>query len=697
METEKKSTKEVQTKARAKAKLSTYLRLPIYLTVFWLAMAGVLASVSSRAAWIVLGASFAYFITTFIIYLVRQHYVMKDYVEFAMDYSQVQRNLIKELAIPYGVMDSDGMMLWCNDEFAKVSGREKSGFYIRDMFPNIKAFALPKHDMEDRTYKTEINGHYYDVLFRMMETPEFDEELKALRLNDKKGKTQKVVAIYLYDTTELVNLKQENFDRRMVMGLLYIDNYEEVLESLDEVKRSLILALVDRKINKYMQDIDAVIKKLEKDKYLFVFQNRYMSDLSANRFSLLEDVRSVNMTTSAEASITISMGIGVNADSYIGGYEAARAAIDLALGRGGDQAVVKDGDNITYYGGKSESVEKNTRVKARVKAGALRECIEGHEQVFIMGHSNGDADCFGAAVGIYAVCRHLNKKAYIIVNEIGSGIQPVISRFLNNTDYPDDMFVSNMRAQDLAQPSALLIVVDVNRPAYTECPELFDLIDHVIVLDHHRMAGDSIANAELSYVEPYVSSACELVAEIIQYIGDNMRLRPIEADAMYAGVMVDTNNFLAKTGVRTFEAAAFLRRSGADITRVRKAFRSDMMEYRAKARAVAGLEMWLDSYAMVEIEADGLDSPTIIAAQVANDLLEIVGVKASFAFTEYRDKIFISARSIDEVNVQVIMEKVGGGGHMTVAGAQMTGVTVAEAMKKMKSVLNAMKQEGELS
>ncbi len=249
----------------------------------------------------------------------------------------------------------------------------------------------------------------------------------------------------------------------------------------------------------------------------------------------------------------------------------------------------------------------------------------------------------------------------------------------------------------MATASALLVVVDVDRPASTECPELCDQIDHVFFLEHHRLAADSINNAELSYVEPYVSSACELVAEIIQYIGDNMKLRPLEADAMYAGIMVDTNNFLTKTGVRTFEAAAFLRRSGADITRVRKAFRTELVEYQTKARAVAGMDLVMENYAFVEVDSEGVDAPTILAAQVANELLEIIGVKASFAFTEYRDKIYISARSIDEVNVQVVMERIGGGGHMTVAGAQLTGVTIAEAMKQVRGVLSRMKQEGELS
>lgn len=683
-------------KQKAKGKLKIYLLWPVLLTVLWLAVGCILFAVNKNAAWLVLGVTVLYFSSVISMYLLRRKYILKDYVDFAMDYGQLQRKMLKELRLPYGMLDADGMLLWCNDEFAAISRREKAGYEIRELLPEVKAFSLPKHDMEDRIYHAEINGRNYQIALRMMETPEFDEEIEKLGFVDSRGNTEKMIAVYLYDETDMVLLRQENYDRRLIMGLLYLDNYDEVLESVEEVKRSLLMALVDRKINRYMQEIDAVIKKLEKDKYFFVFQNKYFAELDEKKFSILEEVRSVSMGN-GDTSITISMGLGVNADSYQKGYEYARAAIDLALGRGGDQVVVKDGENITYYGGKSESVEKNTRVKARMKAQALREFIENKNEIFIMGHANGDVDSFGSAIGVYRVVKHLGKKAYIVLNEVGSQLRPMTSRFFNNPDYEDDLFISNLKAQELATPGALLVVVDVNRPSLTECPALFDRIEQVIVLDHHRRASDSVENATLSYVEPYASSACELVAEVLQYIGDGLKLRPLEAEAMYAGIMIDTNNFMTKTGVRTFEAAAFLRRSGADVTRIRKAFRSDMTEYMQKAKAISNTEIFMGSFAFAECNPTGVESPTILGAQIANELMEIMGIKASFVFTNYKDKVYISARSIDELNVQVVMERLGnGGGHMSVAGAQLTGVTVPEAMERVKEVLNAMKKGGEI-
>lgn len=683
-------------KQKAKGKLKIYLLWPVLLTVLWLAVGCILFAVNKNAAWLVLGVTVLYFASVMSMYLLRRKYILKDYVDFAMDYGQLQRKMLKELRLPYGMLDADGMLLWCNDEFAAISGREKAGYEIRELLPDVKAFSLPKHDMEDRLYHAEINGRNYQIALRMMETPEFDEEIEKLGFADSRGNTEKIIAVYLYDETDMVLLRQENYDRRLIMGLLYLDNYDEVLESVEEVKRSLLMALVDRKINRYMQEIDAVIKKLEKDKYFFVFQNKYFAELDEKKFSILEEVRSVSMGN-GDTSITISMGLGVNADSYQKGYEYARAAIDLALGRGGDQVVVKDGENITYYGGKSESVEKNTRVKARMKAQALREFIENKNEIFIMGHANGDVDSFGSAIGVYRVVKHLGKKAYIVLNEVGSQLRPMTSRFFNNPDYEDDLFISNLKAQELATPGALLVVVDVNRPSLTECPALFDRIEQVIVLDHHRRASDSVENATLSYVEPYASSACELVAEVLQYIGDGLKLRPLEAEAMYAGIMIDTNNFMTKTGVRTFEAAAFLRRSGADVTRIRKAFRSDMTEYMQKAKAISNTEIFMGSFAFAECNPTGVESPTILGAQIANELMEIMGIKASFVFTDYKGKVYISARSIDELNVQVVMERLGnGGGHMSVAGAQLTDVTVPEAMERVKEVLNAMKKGGEI-
>ena len=314
-----------------------------------------------------------------------------------------------------------------------------------------------------------------------------------------------------------------------------------------------------------------------------------------------------------------------------------------------------------------------------------------------MGHQISDVDCIGAAVGVYRAARYSGKRAYIVLNTVSSSIQPLVERFAENPDYEQDLFVKGDKAKDLMDAETVLVVVDVNRPSYTECPELFGLAGSTVVIDHHRQTREVIENPTLGYVEPYASSACEMVAEILQYYGENVRLKPLDADAIYAGLVIDTNNFMNKTGIRTFEAAAFLRRNGADMVRVRKLFREDMDDYMAKAEAVRSAELFEDAFAISRCgENTGLENPTIIAAQAANDLLSIRGVKASFVLSKLGNKVYISARSIDEVNVQVIMEKLGGGGHMTIAGAQVEGATVDEVTERLKEILRRMRENREL-
>ena len=419
------------------------------------------------------------------------------------------------------------------------------------------------------------------------------------------------------------------------------------------------------------------------------------SEMCIRDSSILEDVKTVNIGN--DMAVTLSIGIGMNGDTYSQNYEYARTSIDMALGRGGDQAVVKDADKIQYYGGKAQQMEKTTRVKARVKAHALRELMENKDRLLIMGHRLLDIDSFGAAVGIYRIAMAMNKKANIVVNEVTSSVRPMMERFTGGGEYPEDMFLTGPKAAELVDGGTMLVVVDVNRPSITDEPSLLKLIKTIVVLDHHRTSSEIIDNAVLSYVEPYASSACEMVAEVLQYIMDGIKVRPAEADAMYAGIVIDTQNFTNQTGVRTFEAAAYLRRSGADITRVRKLFRENMVDYQAKAEAVRLAEVYMDSFAISVCPSDGLDSPTIIGAQAANELLEIRGIKASVVLTPYNGVIYYSARSIDEVNVQVMMEKLGGGGHRTIAGAQIPDITVEEGKERLKAVIRQMLEAGEVS
>ena len=505
-----------------------------------------------------------------------------------------------------------------------------------------------------------------------------------------------LIALYLYDETALKIALRENDNQSLAVGMIYLDNYEESLESVEEVRRSLLIALIDRKINKYIASLDGIAKKIEKDKYLVILRKESVLQLEESKFDLLDDVKTVNIGN--EMAVTLSIGVGLDGLSYTQNYEFSRTAIDLALGRGGDQAVVKTSTSITYYGGKSQQVEKNTRVKARVKAHALNEIISSKDKVLVMGHRLADMDSFGAAIGIYRIAKSLERKAHIVINDVTTSVRPLYDMFQHNVEYEEDMLINSAEAVEAAgNNNTVLVVVDVNKPSITECPELLHTCKSIVVLDHHRQGSETIENATLSYVEPYASSACEMVTEILQYIKEGIRLRIEEANCMYAGIIVDTSNFTTKTGVRTFEAAAYLRRNGADVTRVRKLFREDALEYKTKADAVSQAEIYRGDFAISVCSSEGVMSPTVLGAQAANELLNIKGIKASFVMTQYQGKIYFSARSIDEVNVQVIMERLGGGGHMNIAGAQMEDVSIEEAVRVMKHTLDTMIEEGDLS
>lgn len=675
-------------KVLLKNQIERYLRIPFFLLIPLVLFNIVIYFKNIETGIFFSCGLLAYSLIVIFFYVHNKPNIMSTLISFAFEQGQVQKELLKDLAVPYALIDLEGKILWANPLFYGIVGTDKQAKKsVIQIFPEITKELFPQ-----KNNLTEFAMRYQEGYYRveMRRVVVYDILPEDVEVEEEDG----LIAMYLFDETELRKYIQENKDQKLVSGLIYIDNYEEALEGVEEVRRPLLTALVDRKVNKYMQNIDAIVKKLEKDKFLVVFQQKYLQQLQSTKFALLDEVRSINIGN--EIAVTLSIGLGVNAPSYIQAYDASRVAIDLALGRGGDQAVVKDGEQIYYYGGKSQGVEKNTRVKARVKAHALREVLETKDQVIIMGHKLPDADSIGAAIGIYRLAAAMNRNAHIVINEVTVSIRPIMNNFIGNNMYPEDLFIDSGQAMNLVDQNTALVVVDVNRPGYTECEELLGMTKSIVVIDHHRAMSDSIQNAILSYVEPYASSACEMVAEILQYIIDKPKLRPIEADAMYSGILVDTDTFVTKTGVRTFEAASFLKRSGADVTRVRKMFRTDLEIYKQKVAGVQNAELFLDDYVIGILPSEGVDSPTVLAAQIANELLDIEGVKASFMLTQMKDTIYISARSIDEVNVQVIMERMGGGGHATVAGAQLQGCTLEEGKKQLQDVLEKMVVEGDI-
>ena len=611
------------------------------------------------------------------IWYIRLSKNMSNYmVEYSMSSENTQNIFSQDLDIPYALMDKKGIIAWRNRAFNGLVQKDRlSKKDIHAMFENITP-----SDIENISDKADFHGEYQGKKYRIRITRLYIEE-------------SFVYTVCLFDETDLVDLRIQKENSKFVVGLMYMDNYDEAMESVEEVRRSLLEALIDRKINQYINGFNGIVKKLEKDKFFFIIKKEDLDLAISVRFDILEDVKTVN--NGNEMSITLSIGIGYGSENLARNYELARMAMDMALGRGGDQAVVKTEDDIRYFGGKAQTVEKQTRVKARVKAHAFKELLENKDKVIIMGHKMLDMDAFGAAIGIWRIATHLNKKAYILRSDVNPSVRPMIEKF-KAPEYPEDLFMSEEKALNSLTNDSLVVVVDVNRPSITEGPSLLKKAKNIVVLDHHRQSSEIITNATLSYVETFASSACEMVSEIVQYISDDIKLKTLEADAMYAGIVIDTQNFNVQTGVRTFEAAAFLKRSGADVTRVRKMFREDAADYLAKAEAIHNAEIYENYYAISECDSANTASPTLVCAQAANDLLNIKGIKASFVLTLYNDVIYISARSMDEVNVQTIMEKLGGGGHRSVAGAQIKEGSIEDAKNLVKKVLKELIERGEI-
>lgn len=670
---------------KLKGRVFTHLIYPCIMSVVLFVVGIWITVIDSDAGSIILSLAIVYLIFTIVMYVVNQKLVMQELIKFAVDYAQVQKELLDDMVIPYGLIDRQGNILWQDGEMSHLLRREY-GKRVPEVFKEITDEHLELGD-EIKEMHINFKDHFYRVQLKRVDTDKAFNNTEILDIENQ----EYVIAMYMFDETRLRKIEKENFDQKLVVGLIYIDNYEEVLQSVEDVRASLLAALIDRKINKFVSNIDGIVRKLEKDKYFMVLKRQSLEAIRSEKFDIVDDVKTVSIGN--ELQVTISIGIGMGAETYGQLCDYSRAAMDLALGRGGDQAVVKDGENVYYYGGKTKQVEKNTRVKARVKAHALREIIETKESLLIMGHKLSDIDALGAAVGIYKAARLFNKPAHIVLNDVTASLRPMVDRFLDSEDYGPEVFVNSEEAVDIMNSGTLVVVVDVNRPSRTECPELLKMTKSVVVLDHHRQTSEIIENALLAYIEPYASSTCEMVAEILQYIQDGIRLRPLEADAMYGGIVIDTNNFVQKTSVRTFEAAAFLKRHGADVIRVKKLFRDNFSDYKWRADSVSRAEIFLDCFAITVSESEGVQSPTVLGAQIANELLDINGIEASFVLTDYNNKIYVSARSLDTINVQLIMERMGGGGHMNMAGVQIEGKSLEEVKQMVIETVKEMKAD----
>lgn len=571
-----------------------------------------------------------------------------------------------DIPVPYAVVDSEFDIIGCNEEFLQLMELK----CFTDI--NVKE-KIPEYDEHLNNQIVRLGERFYRVYSSHAELAD--------------GSVAN--SLCFMDVTEIQKLKENIENEKTVVGLIYIDNYDEVIESVDDSAIPMLTAIVDRKLTAMIHEARGILKKTEKDRYFFCITSEALAQLQKNKFEILNEIRMI--TVGEHIPVTLSIGIGIGEVTLEAAMKSAKAAIDLALGRGGDQALIKNGDKYIFYGGKSGEVSHNARIRARVKADALSELIAESERVYVMGHKIADADCFGAAIGVYRISKSLGKPCSIVLDGIPSTIRKIAVRFTDNPDY-DDLITDSQEAWQNITENTLLIIVDTHINSRVESVDVLNKATKVIVFDHHRKSTDFIEKAVMVYHEPYASSSCELVTEMIQYIGEKVKLKSAEADALLAGITVDTQNFSMKTGTITFEAAAFLKRCGADGIRVRKLLQEDLSVFKAKAMAVASTEMIYDGMYMSVCPSD-YGNTSVTAAQAADELLDVEGVKASFVLCEEGETIFVSARSLGEINVQVILEKIGGGGHQTISGAQFKGKTVDEVKEIVKEAVRQYMEE----
>lgn len=571
-----------------------------------------------------------------------------------------------DIPVPYVVIDGDFNVMGCNEEFLQLMDLK----YFTDL--NIKE-NIPHYDEHLNNQVVRIGQRDYRIYSS-------HAELADGRIAD---------SLCFMDVSEINTLKKNLENDKTVVGLIYIDNYDEVIESVDESVIPMLTAIVDRKLNALIHEARGIIKKTEKDRYFFCITAEELENMQKSKFEILNEIREI--TIGEHIPVTLSIGIGIGEVSLEATMKSAKSAIDLALGRGGDQALIKNGEKYIFYGGKSGEVSHNARIRARVKADALSELIVESEKVFVMGHKIADSDCIGSSVGIYRIAKALDKECRIILDYIPPSIQKTISRFTESPDY-EDLIIDSHEAWQEVSENTLLVIVDTHINSRVESVDVLNKASKVVVFDHHRKSTDFIDKAVMVYHEPYASSASELITEMIQYIGEKVKLKAVEADALLAGITVDTNNFSMKTGTITFEAAAFLKRCGADGIRVRKLLQESLSVFKAKAIAASNTEMIAEGMYLSVCPSDYGNS-AVTAAQTADALLDVEGIKASFVLCDDDDTIFVSARSLGEINVQVILEKIGGGGHQTISGAQFQDATIEEVKNIVKSAVKQYIEE----
>ena len=587
-----------------------------------------------------------------------------------------KRTLINS-PFPLLMAETSGNIIWKNAKFIQEFNDVDINKYLSQLIKEIHLEIENNEKIKNNKISTDyvIEKRIYKII---------GEYIKLDAKKGDKNNKEYMLTLYFLDETEKESLQEELEQSKVCVGVVKIDNYEEMMQRIDEEDQSQIIAKIEKNIYEWANEFKGILVKIERDTFVLICERQDIEKLEDDKFSILDTIKGINMPEKVQATLSIS--ISCDGDNNYQKYKNAKEGIDIALGRGGDQVIVKDGGNYIFFGGRTEELEKRTKVKARSVAQALEEIMMDSENILIMGHSNGDIDSMGSALGLYRLARTLNKEAYVVNETSGMSLYKFMESLKEENIY-DNVLISKSKALELVSSKSLVIVVDTNRKNYVEVPELLDKTSKVAVIDHHRMSTDYIENPILSFSEVYASSAAELVTELIVYSKNDIKLTNIEVEALYAGIMMDTKNFTFKTGVRTFEAAAYLRRCGVDIIKVKKWFQSDLETYNTVSEIVAGAEVVYNSIAVATYDNKN-ENANIICAKAADTLLTIGDINASFVIGVRGEKTFISGRSMGDINVQLILEKMGGGGHITVAGAQMEGMSIDEVKRELLSKID---------
>lgn len=571
---------------------------------------------------------------------------------------------------PLVILETNGTIIWRSSKFVSEFANQDIKQDLDDLTIDLKIDFAGRKEPNDKSIHRQIilGKRTYQVVGRFVNSKKINRE-----------NSEYTMILYFIDITENLKLQKEYNDSKSCVGIIMIDNYEENMQMIESEEKPQLMAEIDKCIYEWTNDSNGILLKSDRDRYVYLFEQRYLEQIKKDRFSVLDKIKEIN--SKANVPFTLSIAVSNEGKTDKEKYKSAQTAMDIVLGRGGDQAVIRQNEIYKFFGGRAQEVEKRTKVKARVVAHALENLIRESDKIMIMGHTNPDIDAMGSAMGIYRLAKELDKNAYIVTSDQSTTLQNFKESLAKEVEY-EDILISKEVAEENVDENTLLVIVDTHKATYVEAPELLTKTKKVVIIDHHRRSADYIENATLTFQEVYASSAAELVTELLQYAETKINLRTIEAESLYAGIMMDTKNFTFKTGVRTFEAAAYLRRCGVDIIRVKKWFQSDLPSFNRIAEIVKNAEIVNDSIAIALYNRKAKDA-NLICAKAADELLTISNITASFVLGKLGDKICISGRSIGDINVQIILEKLGGGGHITLAGAQVEGMTIEEVKQEL--------------